>query len=60
MNPGGLEPSVGHPTLARRLFAGLLLLLELPVLIGLVIGALAGAVAYASVRVWRLVRREGA
>jgi hypothetical protein len=55
VNPGGLDPSTGHPTVALRLIAGILLLLESPILAVLAIGALAGAVAGWLAQLWRRV-----
>jgi hypothetical protein len=53
LNPGGIEPSIGHPTLALRLVAGFLLLLESPILAVMAIGALMGALAARVAQLWR-------
>jgi hypothetical protein len=53
VNPGGLDPSTGHPTLALRLIAGLLLLLESPILAVIAIAALAGALISRLAQLWR-------
>jgi hypothetical protein len=60
LNPGGLDPSTGHPTFVLRLMAGLLLLLESPILAVMAIAALVGALAARVVQLWRRVTGAGA
>jgi hypothetical protein len=60
VNPGGLDPSTGHPTLALRLIAGLLLLLESPILAVIAIAALAGALVSRLAQLWRRLRGAAA
>ena len=60
MNPGGLDPSTGHPTIASRLFAGLLLLFESPILAVIAGGALVGALGSSVARLWRRLTVAGA
>jgi hypothetical protein len=60
LNPGGLDPSAGHPTVALRLMAGFLLLLESPILAVMAVAALVGALAARVAQLWRRVTGAGA
>jgi hypothetical protein len=53
LNPGGLDPSTGHPTVTLRLIGAVLLLLESPILAVMAIGALVGALAARVAKLWR-------
>jgi hypothetical protein len=53
LNPGGIDPSIGHPTIALRLIGGFLLLLESPILAVMAIAALMGALAARAAQLWR-------
>jgi hypothetical protein len=60
LNPGGIDPSTGHPTVALRLIAGVLLLLESPILAVMAVGAVVGALAARAAQLWRRLTNAGA